>query len=50
MSVDYCFLTEAASAQDTEHVKSISTETSMTVLVMLWTACRSILAYFVQSK
>ena len=42
VKMDYCFLTEDVRTKDDEHQKSTTARTSLTVLVMIETLCRSI--------
>ena len=48
--MDCCFLTEGVSSEATEHVESVKSTISMTVLVMVETLCRSVWAYAVSQK
>ena len=50
VSMDYCFLTEDVKGAADEHQTSETAKTSMTVLVMTETLCRSVWAYACQSK
>ena len=48
--MDYCFLTEDAVGQSTDHEETEKAKTSLTVLVLVESLCRSIWAYAVESK
>ena len=48
--LDYCFLTEDASRQTTDHGESLEATTSLTVLVMKETLCGSVWAYALKTK
>ena len=50
VSMDYCFLTEDVSGKDGDHEVGEKAKTSLTVLVMTETMCRSIWAYACESK
>ena len=50
VSMDYCYLTEGVSSEATEHIESVKSTISMTVLVMVETLCRSVWAYAVNQK
>ena len=50
VKLDYCFLTEDVHTKGDEHQQSTTARTSLIVLVMIETLCRSIWAYAVRRK
>ena len=50
VSMDYCYLTKGVKASETDHTDNVAARVGMTILVMIETLCRSVLAYAIQSK
>ena len=50
VTMDYAFLTEDVKTKADEHSEEVKARTSMTILVMIESMCRSVWAYAVESK